>query len=260
MCLIVFAWQAHPRYPLIVAGNRDEFFARPTASARWSADDAWLSGIDLRGGGTWMGIARAGRFAALTNHRDPTSIRPAAPSRGGLCVDVLDVGQPVERTLARIAAEADRYNGFNLLGARWGDEGPAAMWIVDSGSSRVTPIEPGVHGLSNARLDTPWPKVSRSTRRLAQAIDVGLAGEPLIDELFDLLSDDTVAPDDALPWTGIPLVVERALSAGFIRLPDYGTRSSTVLLVDQEGGVTYVERRCESDEPVEESRFAFELR
>ena len=258
VCLIAFAWQAHPRYPLIVAGNRDEFFARPTASARWSADGQWLSGIDLRGGGTWMGVARAGRFAALTNHRDPRSARIDAPSRGLLCVDVLAGELPVERTLDRVADDAARYNGFNLLAGRWGVDGEAALWMVDSASQNVTPVAPGIHGLSNARLDTPWPKVARAKERLAGAIGRGLNGDALIEDLLVTLSDAHVAADDDLPSTGIPLAFERALSAAFIRLPDYGTRSSTVLLVDERGHVTFVERRRDLDVPAEESRFRFQ--
>jgi len=259
VCLIAFAWQAHERYPLVVAANRDEFFARPSAAARWSDDEQRLSGIDLRGGGTWMGVSRSGRFAALTNHRAPGSMRSDAPSRGRLCIDVLTNVCSIEETLHEIAGEATNYNGFNLLAACWDAAGPSSLWTVASpGSTAVTAIAPGVHGLSNARVDTSWPKVDRAKAGLNAAIEAGLASDALVEHLFRLLADDTIADDASLPSTGLSLDAERALSAAFIRMPGYGTRSSTVLLVDRSGHATFVERRCEPDVPVEESRYAFD--
>ena len=258
MCLIAFAWQAHARYPLIVAGNRDEFFARPTASARWSDDGRWLAGLDLRGGGTWMGVSRTGRFAALTNHRDPGAMRSDAPSRGGLCVDVLNNVGSVADTLHDIAGGAANYNGFNLIAAHWGD-GAQGMWTIASpGPARVASIAPGVHGLSNARVDTSWPKVERVKVDLALAIAAGVEAETLVERLFAMLTNEDIADDGDLPSTGVSLDRERALSAAFIRMPGYGTRSSTVLLVDRDGHGLFVERRCEPHMPIEESRHAFD--
>ena len=255
MCLIAFAWQAHPEFPLVVAGNRDEFFARPTASAGWWPDGRRLAGRDLRAGGTWMGVSAGGRFAALTNHRDPTAQRAGAPSRGALVERFLDDDEPAEGSLAGIGNEAARYNGFNLLAGRWRE--PAGLWIVASpGDGAVRRVEPGVHGLSNARLDTAWPKVDRVVRGLESALAGPVAAEHVIDDLFALLADRRVAPDDHLPSTGVPLEVERALSAPFIRMPEYGTRSSTILLAARDGAATYVERRFEPDVPVEERRFS----
>ena len=255
MCLIAFAWQAHPDHPLVVAGNRDEFFARPTAPADWSHDERVLAGRDLRAGGTWMGVSRGGRFAALTNHRDPTALRPDAPSRGELVDRFLSADGPASPVLDAIAREAGRYNGFNLLAARWTADA-ADMWIVSGPVARR--VAPGVHALSNARLDTPWPKVERAIERTRDAIDVATGTDTLIDGLFAMLGERSVADDAKLPRTGVPLDVERALSAAFIRMPGYGTRSSTVLVVDRRGRCTFVERRCEPGAPSVDRRFVFE--
>ena len=254
MCLIAFAWQAHPEYPLIVAANRDEFFARPTAQADWWPDGRIVAGRDLRGGGTWMGVSRGGRFAALTNYRDPAAFRPEAPSRGELVGRFLSANDG-DGALASIARDAARYNGFNLLAARW-DQG-MSMAIVSPGAAGPAPIAAGIHGLSNAHLDTAWPKVDAVVAGLTDAVDEAFTSDALTDRLFTMMSDRRIASDDRLPATGIPLDFERALSAPFIRVPGYGTRSSAVLLVDRSGTVTFVERRCEPDEPVGERRFSF---
>ncbi len=257
MCLIALAWQAHAAYPLIVAGNRDEFFARPAASAHWWSDGDRLAGRDLRAGGTWMGVSRGGRFAALTNHRDPSSQRDDAPSRGELVGDFLSSSRPPVETLRRIGESSRRFNGFNLLAADWRAD-PAGLWVVSNRDpSPVRTVEPGVHGLSNALLDTAWPKVEHATRALRDAIDANDGLEPLIAELFTMLADRGIADDARLPATGVPLDVERALSASFIRMPGYGTRASTVLVVDRTGRATFVERRREPDAPIDESRFSF---
>lgn len=258
MCLIAFAWQAHPRYPLVVAANRDEFFARPTASAAWSDDGERLGGRDLRAGGTWMGVSRDGRFAALTNHRDPSAMRADAPSRGALVDGFLQSDAPAETALARLSADAARYNGFNLIAAQWGPE-PAGLWVVASpGEPALRRVEPGVHALSNARLDTPWPKADAARAALETALESEGDVDHLTARLFSLLGDRLLAPDDRLPTTGVPLDTERALSAAFIRMPGYGTRASTVFVVEHDGRATFVERRCEPDVPVDERRFAFE--
>ncbi len=258
MCLIAFAWQAHPEYPLIVAGNRDEFFARPTAPAGWWPDERIVAGRDLKAGGTWMGISRNGRFAALTNVRDPASVQPDAPSRGALVGRFLDDAAPAEAVLDGIARDAHRFNGFNLLATQWSTEpGRGRMWIVSHGS--VDAIEPGVHGLSNAGLDTSWPKVDAAIERTRRAAADATDRDDLIGRLFAMLADRTIAPDQRLPRTGVDLPVERALSAAFIRMPGYGTRASTVLLVDRDGGATFVERSCEPDADVTERRHDFAL-
>ena len=258
MCLIAFAWQAHAGYPLVVAGNRDEFFARPTAPAAWWPDGRRLAGRDLRAGGTWMGVARTGRFAALTNHRDPGAMRTDAPTRGALVGDFLASPDAAPSVLARIADEASRYNGFHLVAADWSGDGPAALWIVaGSAEAAPQPVVPGIHALSNARLDTPWPKVVSATAALRRALERDRGLDALIEDSFALLGDRTIADDRDLPRTGVSLEIERALSAPFIRMPGYGTRSSTVIVVDRRGRVTFVERTCEPDSPIDERRFSF---
>ncbi len=255
MCLIAFAWRADADFPLVVAGNRDEFFARPTTSAAWSADDRVLAGRDLRSGGTWMGVTRDGRFAALTNHRDPAAFRSDAPSRGELVDRVLRARHP-GGTLDDIAHDGARFNGFNLIVAQWGDAD--AMTVVSHpGASTTGSIGAGIHGLSNARLDTPWPKVTALQQRLRSALASTRARDDLIARLFDALADPRIAADAELPHTGVPHAFERALSAAFIRTPGYGTRSSTVLVVERDGRATFVERRCEPDVPVDQRRFDF---
>lgn len=227
MCLIVVGWHAHPDYPLIVAANRDEFFARPSAPAHWWTDlPQLLAGRDLEAGGTWMGVTRSGRFAALTNYRDPSARRPDAPSRGVLVRDALLSGADAVTTLRDIAQRAGDYAGFNLF---VGDGRTLA--ILESTRSRVTPLKPGIYGLSNHLLDTPWPKVALARKRFAEAI------RALPDEsaLLALLRDDTPAGDVHLPDTGISLEWERWLSPAFIRAPGYGTRASTLALLQNDG-------------------------
>ena len=265
MCLIAFAWQVHADYPLIVAANRDEFFARPTASADWWDDHQRLAGRDLRAGGTWMGASRSGRFAALTNFRDPASQRIDAPSRGALIGDVLGGERSLMDALEHASVEASRYNGFNLLAAQWHrDPARAAMWILSSrGDARAQPIEPGIHALSNASLDTPWPKVDRAMRAMRDTVQDmpqnATDRDDLCAKLFALLDDREIAPDGQLPQTGVAPSIERALSAAFIRMPGYGTRSSTLYLVDREGRALFIERRCEPESPIEERRFDFSI-
>ncbi|MGI9026635.1 MAG: NRDE family protein [Burkholderiaceae bacterium] len=269
MCLIVFAWQAHAEYPLIVAANRDEFYARPTASADWWDDGERLAGRDLRAGGTWMGVSKGGRFAALTNYRDPSSQRTDAPSRGALVSDVLGHRGSMRDALDGVSRAAPRYNGFNLRAAQWHrDASRAAMWILSSrGNARPQAIAPGIHALSNASLDTPWPKVDRASRAMQEAMRDGVnAGvhaatdrDDLRAKLFALLGNQEIACDDSLPQTGVALEVERALSAAFIRMPTYGTRSSTLFVVDRTGDALFIERRCEPDVAIEEYRFEFHI-
>ena len=256
MCLIAVAWRAHPDFALVVAGNRDEFFARPTEAAHWWGRPDVLAGRDLRAGGTWMGVTRAGRFAALTNHRDPTSQRSDAPSRGALVGTFLTSPLTPTAALEETARTAPGYNGFNLLAAQWRGE-DAGLWVVDE-TSRVSAIAPGVHALSNARIDTPWPKVDHAIAGMQEALHSAPDTDMLVARLLAVLADRTIAPDERLPHTGIALETERALSSPFIRMPGYGTRASTVLLVAHDGHVTFVERLCEPDEADMTCRYTFE--
>ncbi|HMM54355.1 MAG TPA: NRDE family protein [Candidatus Desulfobacillus sp.] len=250
MCLILLAWQAHPEYPLVVAANRDEFFARPTAGADfWNEAPDVLAGRDLEAGGTWLGMSRGGRFAALTNFRDFSRNKAGAPSRGELVSRFLAGSQTPRDYLAELEAEKERYNGFNLLFG----EGGELLYFSNCGNGAQS-LDAGVYGLSNHLLDTPWPKVARGKSALAGAL------RALPDEtpLFALLRDERIAPDTELPRTGISLEWERLLSAAFVRSADYGTRSATVLLEDAAGRVRFSEQAFGADgRPGQKREFAF---
>lgn len=234
MCLVLFAHRAHPHYRLVVAANRDEWFGRPTAPAAFWADaPGVLAGRDLQARGTWLGVTRDGRFAALTNFRDPARNRPDAPSRGALVSDYLSADLSPGAHLDSVRAVAARYNGFSLL---VGDH--ASLRYFSNREGEVRELGPGVYGLANDVLDAPWPKVRAGKARLAAQ----LAGAVSAAALLALLEDTQPAPDAELPSTGVDLERERALSPLRIRAAEYGTRSSTVLLVSHAGEVALVER------------------
>ena len=236
MCLIVFAWQAHPDFPLVLGANRDEFLDRPTQPANfWAEPPDLLAGRDLRNGGTWLGITRSGRIAAVTNYRQGSAPRTDLRSRGLLVSEFLAAGRSPESHLAAVAAERRAYDGFNLLAG----DGRAIFYFSNRGSD-PQPVAPGVHGLSNALLDTPWPKVERAKSALTQFFDRDR--DALVEGVLALLADRVRPQDDELPRTGVSLEWERCLSPVFIASPDYGTRCSTVLVIDRHGNVTFVER------------------
>lgn len=227
MCLILVAWQAHPDFPLVVAANRDEFFTRPAAPAAWWLDHPDLfAGRDLEAGGTWLGLSRSGRFAGLTNFRDPARQRAGTPSRGDLVAGFLGGNESTADALARLQREGPRYNGFNLMVS---DGESLGVHESVSGVSHL--LEPGLYALSNDLLDTPWPKVVTGKSRLSRA----LTALPDDTPLRDLLRDDRPAADASLPRTGVSLAWERMLSSAFIRAPGYGTRCSTVIRRDRYG-------------------------
>lgn len=242
MCLIVLAWKARADLPLVVAANRDEWRERPTEPAHWWADHPdLLAGRDLQAGGTWMGITRTGRFAAVTNFRDPGDKRSTARSRGALVTEFLLGGESPRAFLGSLAARAREYNGFNLI---VGDG--ASLWYFGSREAEARAIEPGVHGLSNHLLDEPWPKVVRGRMAMEEALQ---EGDPA-PRLFAALADATGAPDDLLPDTGVGIAWERRLASPLIIGPDYGTRSSTVLTATDGGAIFFEERTLgESGEP-----------
>lgn len=223
MCLIVFAWQVVPGMPLVAAGNRDEFYDRPAVPADWWDDHPHVyAGRDLRGGGTWMGVTRDGRFAAITNIRAPSERRDDAPTRGALVADYLTGNTSPEEYVETISADADRFNGFNLLvGNR-----DSLIWYSNRADDERNgkPLPSGIYGLSNASLDSPWPKVVRTKAQFASLLCQGAPEEAY----FDMLTDTTRASDCRLPKTGVSLEWERMLSAVCIESPEYGTRSSTV--------------------------------
>ena len=234
MCLILFAHRAHADYRLVVAANRDEWFGRPTAPAGfWSDAPDLLAGRDLEAKGTWLGVTRAGRFAAITNFRDPGSNRADAPSRGGLVSAFLTSGASPAAYLDSLRSDAMRYNGFSLL---VGDANTLLYFSNREGEKRELP--PGIYGLSNQLLDVPWPKVRVGKARL----EANLNGRVDAQSLLEALDDTTQAPEEALPRTGVSLELERQLSPRRIRAGEYGTRSSTVLVISAEGEVSFVER------------------
>lgn len=237
MCLILLAHAAHPEYRLVLAANRDEFYDRPTApAARWPDAPHVVAGRDLRGGGTWLGVAKGGRWAAVTNYRDAAELGRTGPSRGRLVADYLRDPQIPERYASRVAAEMHELSGFNLL---IGDA-ESVWWISNRAPEMAGPLPAGVHGVSNALLNTPWPKVVRGKAEMERLMTRGATPEP--DRLAAILLDRTEAADHELPDTGVERDLERALSSRFIATPGYGTRSSTVLLIQSSGHAELVER------------------
>jgi uncharacterized protein with NRDE domain len=232
MCLILVAWQGHSHYPCVIAANRDEFFSRAAETARWWDDDARiLAGRDLLAGGTWLGVTRSGRFAALTNYRGAER-RVDAPSRGALVADILKSQNSTQDILGQLQEVGARYSAFNVIfsdGER--------LAIYESMSAAGRELGPGIYGLSNHLLDTPWPKVENAK----SAMSAALAGLPDTQAALELLRDDRPAPDHLLPRTGVSLEWERLLSSAFIRAADYGTRCSTILSVDRSGIASFDE-------------------
>ena len=237
MCLILFAFQAHADFPLVIAANRDEAYTRPAVPAGFWRDHPRVhGGRDLEMGGSWMGLTREGRFAAVTNYRDGFPKGVAPRSRGELVGGFLTGTQAARPYLDSVAARKAEYAGFGVLA---GDLN--ALWFLSNYGNGVEPVAAGVHGLSNHLLDTPWPKVTSGKRELAALLhgDAGLLPE----KLFDLLSDRGVAMDHELPDTGVGLQREKALGPKFIAVDDrYGTRASTVVIVQRDGSVSYNER------------------
>jgi len=240
MCLLVVAWRSHARYRLVVAGNRDEFHERPTAALGWwnDAPDV-VGGRDLRAGGTWLGLARSGRFGLVTNFRDASSAPATAPSRGQLVPGFLRGESPAAAFLRALQPSAGDYAGFNLL---LGDAGEL-HYGCNVGDRAPRQLPPGIYGLSNHRLDEPWPKLVRTRERFVAAL---AQPDPRPADLFDLLADPMPAEDATPPDGGLPAALERALSAPFVRHERYGTRSSTVVLVEHGGRTAVLERRFDA--------------
>jgi len=225
MCLIVFAWQVVPGIPLVAASNRDEFYDRPATPAAWWSDHPQVyAGRDLLGGGTWMGVTREGRFAAITNIRAPSEKRDGVPSRGALVADFLSGVASPQKYVEQVALHGHEYNGFNLL---VGDR-HQLIWYSNGkpdDERNGKPLAPGIYGLSNGSLDAPWPKVVRTKAQFASMLCQGAPDEAY----FEMLTDTTRASDCRLPKTGVSLEWERLLSAVCIESPEYGTRTSTVV-------------------------------
>lgn len=235
MCLIVFSYKTHPQYPLILAANRDELYNRPTRKAQfWEEEPEILAGKDLKGGGTWLGVSKERKIAALTNYRDIESIKENAPTRGNIIKDFLTEGSSSERFLQGLQKTGDQYNGFNLIAGSVNN-----LFYYSNQKNSYSEISPGIHSISNAFLDTPWPKTEAAARSFREKT---AAANPKEEELFELLCNTDQYPDKELPKTGLPAEMERAVSAIFIKMPGYGTRCSTLVFVDNQQRITFVER------------------
>jgi uncharacterized protein with NRDE domain len=226
MCLIAWNWQPGGDTPLLLIANRDEFYARPTEALDWWPGALILGGRDLQAGGTWLGVGRSGRLAALTNYRDPAGMRADAPSRGELVSLFLSGELSAMDYLNQLTPLVEKYNPFNLLvydGQR--------LLGLESRSARILTIPPGVGAVSNADFETPWPKLVKLKSRLSLMIDQGRADDQ---HLLGMLHDDDMADDDDVPDTGLTPSLELALSAVFVKLPDYGTRACSVVRIGRQ--------------------------
>ena len=235
MCLILFGIDPTPDISLILAANRDEFYSRPTAPmAFWEDPCQMLAGRDLTAFGTWMGISVSGRFAALTNYRDMKNIKSVAPSRGEIIPDILASPLPLPDALHTLDDTANAFNGFNLIAGQDGE-----VFCYSNITRRVIKLPPGIHGLSNHLMDTPWPKVTRGKEKLSQCIEKDVWNDTAF---FDILLDRQRPGDDLLPATGIGLEWERILSPLFIQSPTYGTRSASLIRITKDGKIRVTER------------------
>lgn len=257
MCLILFVYKGHPDYSLICAANRDEYYQRPTLALDfWDDAPDILAGRDLEAKGTWLGMTRTGRIAALTNFRGTTPPLPDPPSRGRLIRDFLAGTTSPKDYLDRVKTVGHLYNGFNLL-AGDGDN----LFHYSNKGSDVSDFKPGIYGLSNCSLGTRWPKIVKGKDRLAKMVS---GEEPLsVEALFKLLQDRSFPPDDALPLDHPDRDMERMLSPLFVESQHYGTRSSSVILIRKTGEVTFAERTFEHHEEgsveVETRQFEFSI-
>jgi len=235
MCLLLIANNASENYKLIIAANRDEFYDRPALPAHFRNDNPkLLAGKDLKAGGTWLGITKQGRFAALTNYRDLRNIKPDAPSRGDLTTDFLKGSKSPLAYIEEIKNKANQYNGFNLVTGVLNE-----LYYFSNQSNEIKKIENGISGLSNGLLDTPWPKVQKVKQKMKEMIDTGSVSEK---NLFNLLYDFETWEDDLVPDTGVGIELEKLLSSVFIKSENYGTRCSTVITVDKLNKVRFTEK------------------
>lgn len=226
MCLLVIAYKVHPKYEVIIAANRDEYYERPSESLNfWKDNPNILAGRDLKHFGTWLGITRDGRFSAVTNYRDPNSVKEGRPSRGLLVKGYLEADVKPDDYLNEIKKHAMEYNPFNLI---VGDR--EELWYYSNRANDIKKLSSGIYGLSNHLLDTPWPKVRKVKSGIKKVIE---QGDVDVDKIFYLLKDKTIPPDEELPDTGVGYEKERMLSPIFIQSPDYGTRSSSVILIEK---------------------------
>lgn len=254
MCLIAFAYKVSPDYPLILIANRDEFYDRPAQKAHfWNeeSEPEILAGKDLKGGGTWFGVSKNGKWAAVTNHRNIESIKENAPTRGDLIPNFLKSAETGEEYLLNLQEDASKYNGFNLL---VGDS--TGIYHYSNVSDEITEIQPGIHGVSNALLNTPWPKLELAKNELKDKIQKNKIDQ---ESLFSILKNQTKAEGKQLPKTGLSDELEKELSSVFIETKGYGTRCSTLLFIDKSGGVKFVERTYDSENTSNVDDLVFEI-
>jgi uncharacterized protein with NRDE domain len=254
MCLLLVSFNSHSEYPLIVAANRDEFYSRPAEKASfWKDHSELLAGKDLEAGGTWLGITKNGRFAVITNYRDIKSIKDNAPTRGELVTDFLLTNNSPEEYGKGLFKKANDYNGFNLLFSDL-----KTFYYFSNQTSKLRQLSAGVYGLSNHLLDTPWPKVVKSKDAFTKTIS---ANKISADNLLEILADDRQADDDQLPDTGLSVELERIVSPIFIKSEKYGTRSSTVLIVDKQNKVLFIEKSLDiKTKRWKKSKFEFRIK
>ncbi|MFC4353938.1 NRDE family protein [Chryseomicrobium palamuruense] len=253
MCLIAFHLHDHPTYAFIMAANRDEFYDRPTAPARfWEEHPELLAGKDFHAGGTWLGISKTGRIAALTNYRDPLSVQQDLISRGDIVKDFLTSSEPPKEFIDKLEDQKMSYNGFNvLLGT------PKEMYYYSNMKSSGHLIPEGTHALSNKFLNTPWPKVDTARTLLSEYVDTN--DEVNHEILLDFMVKTDQAQDHLLPDTGVGLDLERKLSSMFIHMPNYGTRCTTVITITHDGHVEFSERSYEETTVSSEVSYTFRI-
>ncbi|WP_174615894.1 NRDE family protein [Virgibacillus ihumii] len=253
MCLITLQFQRHSKYKLIIAANRDEFYQRPTADAHfWEDNPNILAGRDLTANGTWLGITKQGRIAALTNYRDPEQTTAGKKSRGNIVKDYLAGNAAPIEYIKELQSQQHNFVGYNVIAGT-----PDELFYYSNIQNKIRQIPAGTHGLSNEFLNTPWPKVTRTKTKLHEYVRLNDSLDE--NKLFEMIADTEEAADEQLPGTGVSRELERKLSPPFIMTPEYGSRSSAVLLVDYENNVTFTERTFEKGKFKDENHFSFQI-
>ncbi len=252
MCVIFIATHCHPKYKLVIAANRDEYLSRPALPANyWQDNPQILAGIDLKEGGTWMGITKSGRFAALTNYRDPANFNPQAPSRGKIVSSFLNSDINAYDYLSALLDEDRNYNGYNLLVGSFD-----AIYYFSNREKEIQKLRPGCHGLSNSFLNDPWFKVAKGMKCMESCLKEDCINVP---QLLTMMADTEKCPKSKLPQTGVNQKLELDLSSIFVSIPAYGTRTTTIILVDNYNNVEFFERNYDQADPASwhDSRFFF---
>jgi uncharacterized protein with NRDE domain len=251
MCLIILSYKVHDRYPLIIAANRDEFYARPSAPlSLWEDAADVIAGKDLQRGGTWLGIKKTGSLAMLTNYREPFHLGRHVSSRGWLVRDFLVGDEDPESHIRTLADKKDQYKGFSLI------IGDMNRLFYFTNRGEMCKLSPGLYGLSNRLLNTPWPKTDRGKKSMEALL--ARKKDPHAEEIFEILKDRSKPDDSELPDTGVGLDWERILSSIFITSPTYGTRSSSVIMIDRKNHCMFIERVFDGHhEPWMEAKFDF---